>query len=148
VDVDPHKLELACRLGADESLRGDEVDVTAEILKRTNGRGTDLVVEVVGITATVKTAVACVRKGGKLALVGNLSPEVDFPLQAVVTREISLVGSCASCGEYPACLDLMARGAVNVEPLISATAPLDEGATWFRRLYDSEEGLMKIILKP
>ena len=72
--------------------------------------------------------------GGQLALVGNLAAKVEFPLQAVVTREITLHGSCASCGEYPACLDLMARGTINVDPLISAAAPLGEGAEWFLRL--------------
>jgi L-iditol 2-dehydrogenase len=88
------------------------------------------------------------RKGGQLALVGNLSPTVKFPLQAVVTRELSLLGSCASCGEYPDCLDLMAQQKIRVDPLISAQAPLVEGATWFKRLYDRERGLIKVILEP
>ena len=60
-------------------------------------------------------------------LVGNVSPQVELPLQAVVTRELTLRGSCASCGEYPACLDMIARGAVDVDPLTSAVAPLAEG---------------------
>ena len=148
VDLDRRKLDLACRLGADEGLCHDTTDVPAEVLKRTGGRGADVVMEVVGILPTVQTAVACLRKGGQLALVGNLSPEVEFPLQRIVTREITLLGSCASCGEYPACLDMMARGTIDVAPLISAVAPLAEGPSWFKRLYDGEEGLMKVILQP
>ena len=81
-------------------------------------------------------------------LVGNTHPQVQFPLQAVVTREISLLGSCASAGEYPVCLDLMARGKLDVQPLITAAAPLEEGPAWFDRLYAREPGLMKVILKP
>jgi threonine dehydrogenase-like Zn-dependent dehydrogenase len=81
-------------------------------------------------------------------MVGNLAADADFPLQSVVTRELTLYGSCASSGEYPACLDMMARGAVNVAPLISATAPLSEGASLFQRLYEREPGLMKVILTP
>ena len=69
-------------------------------------------------------------------------------LQTAVLRELTLYGSCASRGEYPACLDMMARGAIDVAPLISAVAPLAEGAVWFRRLYDKEPGLMKVILTP
>jgi threonine dehydrogenase-like Zn-dependent dehydrogenase len=42
----------------------------------------------------------------------------------------------------------MARGAIDVDPLISAVAPLAEGAAWFQRLQAGKEGLMKIILKP
>jgi len=104
--------------------------------------------EVVGTSPTVNSAVACVRKGGALTLVGNLKPSVELPLQTVVTRQLTLYGSCASSGEYPACLELMGRGAINTEALISATPPLSEGAIWFRRLYNREPGLMKVILLP
>jgi len=147
VDLDPAKLKRAQELGACAGLAADG-DVAAEVAARTEGRGADVVFEAVGVTASVRTAVACVRKGGSLTLVGNLSPDVDWPLQSVVTREISVNGSCASCGEYPTCLDLIASGRVNVNALISATAPLAEGASWFRRLYDKEPSLMKVILCP
>jgi len=148
IDVDAGRLELACQLGADEGLSPNQTDVVAEVLRRTGGRGADVVVEAVGMGATIKTAIAAVRKGGSVALVGNLAPEVPLPLQAVVTREITLYGSCASSGEYPACLDLIARGTIQVEPLISAVAPLDEAPQWFDRLYNGEDGLMKVIVKP
>lgn len=148
IDLEPRRLELACALGADEGLRSDQADIPAAVLQRTAGRGADLAMEAVGIAATVQLAVACVRKGGQIGLVGNLAPSVDFPLQAVVTRELSVQGSCASCGEYDACLDLLARNAVRVEPLISATAPLADGPDWFHRLYRGGEGLMKVILQP
>ncbi len=148
VDLEAAKLELARRLGADHGLKADACDAPAEIRKLTGGRGADAALEVVGANASVKTALQALRKGGALTLVGNLAPQVELPLQTVVTRELAISGSCASCGEYPACLELMARGAVQVAPLISAVAPLTEGADWFRRLYAGEKGLMKVILTP
>jgi threonine dehydrogenase-like Zn-dependent dehydrogenase len=42
----------------------------------------------------------------------------------------------------------MQSGAINVDPLISAVAPLSEGAEWFDRLYARQQGLMKVILQP
>ena len=110
--------------------------------------GADLAMECVGATAPIKTAVASVRKGGAVTLVGNLSPNIEFPLQSVVTREITVYGSCASSGEYPACLDLLGRGIIKVDPIISAMAPLEEGAKWFERLYGHDPTLMKVILQP
>ena len=148
VDVEPQRLELAAKLGADVALDANDCDVAKEVRERTEGRGADAAFEVVGITPTVKAAVNCLRKGGTLTLVGNLSPTVELPLQAVVTGEIALRGSCASCGEYPACLDMIAKRQVNVDALISAIAPLQDGAAWFERLYKKERGLMKVILKP
>ena len=69
-------------------------------------------------------------------------------MQAVVSRQIRLQGSCASNGEYPAVIELMARGMIRVESLISAVAPLKEGADWFGKLYRREGNLMKVILQP
>jgi L-iditol 2-dehydrogenase len=114
----------------------------------TGGRGADAAFEVVGLSKTIKTAIDCIRKGGSITLVGNLAPQVDLPLQAVVTRELKLIGTCASAGEYPACLELIASGKVNVTEFMSATAPLEDGPKWFEKLYGGEKGLMKVLLKP
>ncbi len=83
-----------------------------------------------------------------MTLIGNLSPQVELPLQSIVTREVTLYGSCGSNGEYPQCIDLVARGAIRVDPLITARATLEQGADWFARLYEKEPGLMKVILQP
>lgn len=148
VDLDSHKFDLARQFGATHCLTADQDDLVSQILKLTDGRGADIAFEAVGITPTVKTAIDGLRKGGALILVGNLKPQIDFPLQSVVTRQISVLGSCASNGEYPICLDLIEQGKVNVDALISATAPLRDGAAWFQRLYHKEPGLMKVILIP
>jgi len=89
-----------------------------------------------------------VRKGGSVTLVGNVAPKIEWPLQWAVTRELTIFGSCASAGEYPECLELMASGAVDVRPLISGVVPLAEGAACFQRLHDREPGLLKLILAP
>lgn len=148
VDLESNRLELARRLGATDTVNARETDAAEFVRSRTGGRGADVAMEVVGASDPVKTAVAALRKGGALTLVGNLAPQIEFPLQAVVTRQIRVTGSCASCGEYPQCIDLLASGAIQVEPLISAKVPLHEGAEWFKRLYAREGNLMKVILQP
>jgi L-iditol 2-dehydrogenase len=148
VDLEDSKLELARRLGADFGLNPDRQDIRNDVLALTEGRGADVAFEAVGMTATVKTAIDSVRKGATVTLVGNLAPQVEIPLQAVVTRQLRLQGSCAICGEYPVVLDLIARKEVNVDALLSAEAPLSEGASWFKRLYNREPGLIKVVLKP
>lgn len=148
VDLDPHKLELAQELGADEILYADQVEVPAAVRDLTQQRGADIVFEVVGLSKTFQTAIHSVKKGGAVTLIGNFSATLDFPLQVAVTRQLRIQGSCASSGEYPACLDLIASGRINVEILISQVAPLAEGAIWFKKLYNREENLMKVILQP
>ncbi|MEO6004122.1 MAG: galactitol-1-phosphate 5-dehydrogenase [Opitutus sp.] len=149
VDLADNRLALARELGATHTLRSDAADVAKEVLALTEGRGADLAFEVVGVSATLNLALTTLRRGGRAVLVGNLAPKTDFPLQAVVTREITLFGSCGSAGEYPLCLDLVARGVIRVQPIISAVAKLESGPAWFEKLSGKEGGQhMKVILTP
>ena len=146
-DIDASRLGLAKELGATTVL-SPELEFAKQVGHLTGGEGVDLVVEAVGRNETVGTAIDAVRKGGTVILVGNIAPEVTLPLQKVVTRQIRLQGSCASAGEYPRAIELMASGAINVKPLITAIAPLEEGPEWFKRLHAREPGLTKVVLTP
>ena len=149
VDLEPKRLALAREFGATDTFQSDSGDVAAEVARLTGGAGADLAFEVVGVSPSLQLALACLRRGGSAVLVGNLAAKTDFPLQSVVTRELTLFGSCSSAGEYPLCLDLIARGVIRVEPMISAVAPLAEGAAWFQRLSGQDGGQsMKVILQP
>ena len=148
IDLEEQKLALAKELGADMGLNPKRDDIQKEVKALTDGRGADVAFEVVGISDTVNTAIESVRRGATVTLVGNLASVVEIPLQAVVTQQIRLQGSCAICGEYPAVLNMIARNEVNVDAILSAEVPLSEGAEWFTRLYNKEPGLIKVVLKP
>jgi len=146
-DVDKDRLELARLLGATDILLADD-SLNAKLLQLTDNEGVDVALEAVGRDETIAAAIDSVRKGGVIVLVGNITPNVNLPLQKVVTRQIRLQGSCASAGEYPQAIRWMASGAIRVQPLITAVAPLEEGASWFERLYAREPNLLKVVLTP
>ncbi len=150
VDLADNRLELARRLGATHTINSGREDAAAVVNTLTGGLGADTAFEVVGFTPTLNLALATLKRGGTCVLVGNLSPKTqDFPLQAVVTKEITITGSCSSAGEYPLCLDLIARGEIDVKPMIEAVVPLAEGAGWFEKLSAKDGGkYMKVILAP
>lgn len=136
VDIDARKRQMALDLGAtraEESADGLEVDVA---------------IEAVGIDATVAMAMRSVRKGGRVSLVGNLAPEVKMPLQVVVTREISVFGCCASQGDYPESLALIADGKVRVDTMISQRIGLEQAPEYFDRLNANDPKLMKVMVCP
>jgi L-iditol 2-dehydrogenase len=147
-DIDASRLKLASELGATVVLQATGKELPSKISDLTGGNGVDLAMEAIGINETVAAAIDCVRKGGAVTLVGNITPEVTLPLQKVVSRQIRLQGSCASAGEYPQAIDLVASGRIRVKPLITAVAPLEEGPRWFERLYSREPNLLKVVLAP
>jgi L-iditol 2-dehydrogenase len=148
IDINQKRLEQAEKYGADHTFLSAEENLTEKIFGLTSGRGADISFEAVGKTESVNIAIDIIRKGGKTVLVGNISSQIDFPLQKVVTRELKVFGSCANRGEYETVLNLMEKGKINVNDHISAVVQLSEGAVWFDKLYRKEGDLNKVILVP
>ncbi len=148
VDIDSERLSLAEKLGATLIMNPEKDNIAAEVKSISGGRGADIAFEAVGINSSINTAISSLRKGGTLAILGNLSPAVEIPLQTIVTGQLRLQGSCAINGEYGPVLDLLEKDLLNTDVMLSAEVPLSEGGDWFRRLYDREKGLNKVILIP
>ncbi|MEC9036517.1 MAG: galactitol-1-phosphate 5-dehydrogenase [Verrucomicrobiota bacterium] len=146
VDIDPEKIKAALKVGADHGIISNEK--TIEEIKALTEDGADIAMEVVGMSPTLNLAIESVRKGGNIGIIGNIQNKTEFPLQSVVTRELTIYGSCASECEYKESLELIANGSIKVRDMITAIAPLSEGAEWFTRLYNGKEDMLKVILRP
>ena len=146
-DIDEARLEMALRCGADAAVNSAKPDALQQIMDMTGGKGVDLAFDATGISATVNLCARAGALNAHIVLIGNVAPEVGFPLQIAVTRQQTYHGSCASAGEYPRCLEMIASGAIDAAALVSRVVPLSEGAEWINRVYDREPGLYKIALE-
>jgi len=144
-DLSQPRLDLARELGADVVISARDPDLLERLRAATGPEGADVVVEAVGVSDTVNTALEITRKAGALTLIGNVAPRVEIGLQSIVTREISLYGVCASNGEFPDCVDLVASERICVDPLISETARLEDGQAVFDRLYQGVEHNIRTV---
>jgi L-iditol 2-dehydrogenase len=148
IDIDRAKLIGAKKSGSEYVFDPSDKNLEEKIKALTNSRGADISFEAVGKNESVNSAIDAVRKGGTVVLIGNTLKIVEFPLQKVVTRELKIIGSCAIRGEYEVVLKLLENKRLSVDDQISAIAPLSEGADWFRKLYNKEGNLNKVILAP
>lgn len=148
LDVKEDRLAFARQLGADVTINPAKGDVAEQMRKAVGRADADAVLEAVGNEAAVKLALDLTKLGGNLTLIGNVTPKIQVNLQDIVSHEVTIRGSCAIAGEYPACLNLMAQGRLHVKPFISRIMPLAEGQAAFDALHHGEPGLMKIVLQP
>ena len=148
VDINEFRLDLAKQIGADKLINPLKSDLSEEILRETEGKGANVTLEAVGYAKTFADAVSVTRMGGYIVAVGNLQKKAEFDLQQLVAKEHTFTGSYASSGEFRDCIELVASGKINVEPLISDVLPLQEAPNAFDRLLKAEENLLKIVLEP
>ena len=141
LDIDDGRLEFAKKNGAADIINSKAPDAAQRLAEI----APTVAIDATGIPATFDMCVKSVVMGGRVVMVGNLAQHVDFPLQYAVTHQLSFFGSCASSGEYPACLKLIAEGKVDIDGMISKVVPLCEGDYWLNKVYRREDGLTKIV---
>ncbi len=99
-------------------------DWSAEVIRTTNGKGVDLVLDCVGSEETVQNSIACLKNGGRLVLVGY-EQEVSINSQALVLKEIEIYGSRAATKvDIEECVKLVAEG--QIEPVVGVILPCDK----------------------
>jgi L-iditol 2-dehydrogenase len=147
-DRDAHRLDVARRLGADVAINVAEIDAVAAVMDATNGRGADAVLEAVGIGPTVAQSLAVARPGGQVTWVGNSAPEVPLPMQALVTRELTVRGAYGYVDEFVGAVEALAEGQIDASSIIERVAPLAEGEALFKELAASSLAAVKVVLTP
>ena len=140
------KAEKARALGADLVIDRSGSDWAKEVLRLTDRRGVDVVVDNVG-RATLVSSMQAVARGGRIVIVGNTSgPQTEIDVRYIFGKQISLIGS--TMGSRQDFLTLVALvGAGRLKAVIDHVAPLREGIDAYRAL---EQGghFGKIILQP
>jgi len=92
-DVNPKRLALAACMGAHATLNPKTTDVVATVREETGGEGADVVCEMSGVPAALRQALAAVRPGGRVQLLGLPSGEVPLDLaNDVIFKGLTLYG--------------------------------------------------------
>ena len=129
------KLEIARARGV-RALKDGELPASFE-------RAFDVAVEASGSPAGFETALRLLRPRGALVLKSTYHGAMEINAAPVVVDEVSIVGS--RCGRFRPALELLRRGAVDVDPLVREEFPLAEGVRALERA--AEPGVLKVLLR-
>lgn len=143
----PVRRELAEKLGADFTFAPGD-DAHEQIRQLTGGRGADLVIESVGAVSVLADAMHLARIGGRLLLFGiYTAKEAALPFYQMYFKELAIINARAAKREdYPGCIDLVSRGEVQLDPLVSHVLPLDELERAITMLGERDDQRMKVIM--
>jgi len=154
VDLLENRLEIAKKLGADLVINTREKDPVEKILSITDGLGVDRVIETVGTAVEIENrvmpveqAVRMVRHGGRIVVMGMGSQYTPVFWKAFVEKEIQLVGSRVTLGDFPRALSLMLQGRFHPDLLISKECRFEETAEAFRLLEEEPDRFLKLLIK-
>jgi L-iditol 2-dehydrogenase len=141
------RLSRAAELGF-EVVSSEASDPVAEVRSRTGGLGADVVLECAGVPETIRWGLGMLRRGGRCAVVGIPTTDVELGLQRLVLDELELVGSRASAGEMRRVMPLIEQGRMRVGEVITHTFDLADYARALETFNDPAQHAIKIIVHP
>jgi len=146
IDTLDYRLEIAKKLGTTTTINAKKEDPVKKVLA---GGGVDIVFEAVGHEQTVQQALAMVRRGGRVTIIGMLEATMELGMLDVTVKEIEIRGTYGyTSNEFKQALDLIAAGNVKVKPLVTHVLPLKDIEKGFEILSKGSENVMKVVLKP
>jgi (R,R)-butanediol dehydrogenase/meso-butanediol dehydrogenase/diacetyl reductase len=138
--------DLAAKLGADMILAPEMKNIGLEVTKAL-GAEPDVVFDCAGGTATLQNAIELVRPHGKVMVVGvSMEPVPIIPIEWG-RKEAVLKTTIAYRDEFPLALELIAKGKIDVESLISDIIPLNDVGHTIKALGRPNEQI-KILVDP
>jgi len=142
------KRAMAESLGADVTIPGGD-DAIEKLRELTDGRGADVTIETTGVLKQLADSVYMTRFGGKVLMFGIYTvKEGALPFYDLYFKEVSLISArVAKPEDYTACIALVERGQVKLEPLVSDVMPLGELKEAIGLLSSDSGQRMKIIME-
>jgi L-iditol 2-dehydrogenase len=143
----PHRLEAARSLGATAIFQADEGGEAAQVLAAAGGRGVDVAFEATDENGAVEAAIAAVRPGGRVILIGiPLDDRTAFTPSVARRKGLTIKLTRRMKHTYPRAIRLAEQGLVDVHSLVSHRFPLADGERAFS-IAERRDGL-KVIVEP
>jgi alcohol dehydrogenase/L-iditol 2-dehydrogenase len=147
IPADAKRLEIAKRIGADTTLSAQGENVTEWVKNFGDGYGVDLVIDAAGVSQSLKLGLDIVRPAGQITKVGWGPQPLNFSLDQLVQKAVTLQGSYShNWLIWEKVLFLLASGKVDLNPLLNRISPLSEWRDTFEEMHSG--AIVKGVLKP
>ncbi len=148
VDVMPKRLDKALELAATDVVNGREQDTVAEILRLTDGKGADLVIETAGTEITTRQAIQFAKKGSTIVLVGySASGEMKLPMSLALDKELTFKTVFRYRHIYPMAIEAVSAGRVNLKGIVTNIFDLDDIQNGLDQSVKNKADIVKAVIK-
>lgn len=146
-DIRDSRLDTALEFGATGAFNSSKIDVVEQILLQTDGLGVRRSFEAVGLEATLTQGLQSLQKGGQAVLVGLFEAEsARIPANLFVQKEISLTGSQGYHWDFQRAIELVQRGNIDLDKMITHQFQLDQTQKAFETLSDEDQNAIKVVI--
>jgi L-iditol 2-dehydrogenase len=147
-DISPYKLEKAHKCGIEFAVNTGKEKLGDAILRDFGPDKADLILECVGVEATMTDAVQYARKGTTIVVVGVFGKKPQVDLGLVQDRELSLVGTLMYMRpDYERAIELVAAGKIQLGEMITHRFPFDRYLDAYHAIEAAKGEYLKVMIE-
>lgn len=148
VDIMQKRLDKAGELGATAVINSSECDAVAEVMRLTNGRGVDLVLDASGAEVCVNMGIDMLVKGGRLVLMGySRSGKMNLNTSLICDKELSINSVFRYRHIYPLAIQAVAEGKIDLRGIVTDCFTLDQAQEAMDRSVSDKANIVKAVIK-
>lgn len=147
VDIVDERLELAKTLGVKYTINPKRDDTEKKVAEFTNDAYAECVCEASGAGPSIRASFDVVCHAGRVAFTGYPKSETTLPTDVITKKELDVLGTRNSRGDFPEALELIASGRVDVAKIITKVVPVDEAPETLRDIEKNPGNYLKVVVK-
>ncbi|NJD03692.1 MAG: zinc-binding dehydrogenase [Ruminiclostridium sp.] len=146
-DLSEYRLEIAAKCGIDYCLNSAKADIERAIKEKFGPDKADLILECVGVNATIDQAVSFARKGSDIIAVGVFSEKAGIDMGLVQDRELRIIGTLMyqRC-DYLKAMELIKNGGIRLKPLITNHFAFKDYLKAYKFIQQQKSNVMKVMI--
>jgi threonine dehydrogenase-like Zn-dependent dehydrogenase len=141
------KLEIGKKLGADVLVNMEKEDIASVVARETNGMGATIVLDASGSPELLNTSVSLAQDFGYIVLPGFYEQAVNgFVIDNAIARNCTIIGSAGAQDIQRRILNLLAKGRVDLSPMITHRYPFSQIQEAFKAMEKNNDTRCKIMV--
>ncbi|KAK7076549.1 hypothetical protein SK128_005822 [Halocaridina rubra] len=147
-DIRENRLQTAKKMGAHSTLlvRNEMPEDLAKKVTKTMGCQPEITLECSGADDSIRMGIFATKSSGIAMLVGIGNPEVKLPIVNAAVREVDVMGVFRYINCYPIAIDMIAKGLIDVKPLITHRFKFEDYRKAFELFKSGEDGAIKCMI--
>jgi threonine dehydrogenase-like Zn-dependent dehydrogenase len=145
VDIDDHKLAVARKAGAAETINNSAEPMHERLQELTGGDGPSVVMEAIGLPQTFQAAISEVCFAGRVVYIGYAKAAVEYETKYFLLKELDILGSRNALSEdFQTVIKFLESGRFPTDDVITKTFPFAQAGAAFKAWSDNPASFTKI----
>lgn len=146
VDVFANRLAKAAELGAARTVNAAETDPVEAVRELHGGTGPDFVFEAAGNQVTAGQTIKMAKRGGTIAIIGNVVGQTPMDLQLMTNKELRLLTTFRYRNIYPTAIASVASGKIDISRIVSHEYPFADAEKAFEDSITQKNTMVKAVI--